>query len=226
MAGARITCTTRELQRRLACHKETEQDLRGEVRELVEDEALAVKGVERVREVPQTGNLEQFQVAERVQDRVLVAGEVVPVEGAGARAIDERTTMQHENLVQGGRAMPGGDRTGPMGMGPMSGRRGGYCAGFAVPGFANPSAGWGYGMGFGQARGFGGGRGRGFRHRFYATGLPGWMRSGWMGAAPAGRGWAPAAPNPEAEKGFLSEQAQFLQEQLDQVKKRLDELSD
>lgn len=34
--------------------------------------------------------------------------------------------------------MPGGDRTGPMGMGPMTGRAAGYCAGYPVPGYTNP----------------------------------------------------------------------------------------
>ncbi|MCQ5376123.1 MAG: DUF5320 domain-containing protein [Methanomassiliicoccales archaeon] len=34
--------------------------------------------------------------------------------------------------------MPGGDGTGPLGLGPMTGRRAGYCAGFPVPGYANP----------------------------------------------------------------------------------------
>jgi hypothetical protein len=34
--------------------------------------------------------------------------------------------------------MPGGDRTGPAGLGPMTGRGAGYCAGFDVPGYANP----------------------------------------------------------------------------------------
>ena len=34
--------------------------------------------------------------------------------------------------------MPGGDRTGPAGMGPMAGRAAGYCAGYPVPGFMNP----------------------------------------------------------------------------------------
>lgn len=34
--------------------------------------------------------------------------------------------------------MPFGDGTGPRGMGPMTGRGAGYCAGFARPGFANP----------------------------------------------------------------------------------------
>jgi len=33
--------------------------------------------------------------------------------------------------------MPFGDGTGPRGMGPMTGRGAGYCAGFGQPGFAN-----------------------------------------------------------------------------------------
>jgi len=36
--------------------------------------------------------------------------------------------------------MPRGDRTGPAGMGPMTGRAAGYCAGYNVPGFINPYA--------------------------------------------------------------------------------------
>ena len=34
--------------------------------------------------------------------------------------------------------MPGGDRTGPMGMGSGTGRAAGYCAGYPTPGFMNP----------------------------------------------------------------------------------------
>ncbi len=34
--------------------------------------------------------------------------------------------------------MPRGDGTGPAGMGPMTGRAAGYCAGSNAPGFANP----------------------------------------------------------------------------------------
>jgi hypothetical protein len=33
--------------------------------------------------------------------------------------------------------MPRGDGTGPMGMGQMTGRGAGYCAGFTAPGYAN-----------------------------------------------------------------------------------------
>jgi len=47
--------------------------------------------------------------------------------------------------------MPFGDRTGPRGMGPMTGRGGGYCAGFNRPGFINwlPGRRW---FGFGWRR--------------------------------------------------------------------------
>jgi len=37
--------------------------------------------------------------------------------------------------------MPFGDGTGPAGMGPMTGRVAGYCAGFPVPGYMNPMVG-------------------------------------------------------------------------------------
>ena len=41
--------------------------------------------------------------------------------------------------------MPGGNGTGPAGLGPMTGRGAGFCAGYAVPGYMNPVV--GYGMG-------------------------------------------------------------------------------
>jgi len=44
--------------------------------------------------------------------------------------------------------MPFGDGTGPMGMGPMTGRAAGYCAGYPTPGVANPIPGAGWGRGF------------------------------------------------------------------------------
>jgi len=74
------------------------------------------------------------------------------------------------------RAMPWGDRTGPLGLGPMTGRGLGYCAGFNTPGFVKgPGFGWGRGWG----RGFGWGRGwRWFRGR--GRGWGGFrFRGGW-----------------------------------------------
>ena len=119
--------------------------------------------------------------------------------------------------------MPRGDGTGPMGMGAMTGRAAGFCAGFGTPGYANPAPGRGFGMGFGRGRGFGGrggGGGRGYRHMFYATGLPGWLRSGGGG----GRA-SYAAPTPTAERDYLKGVAESLQGQLDEIKKRLDDLA-
>ena len=120
--------------------------------------------------------------------------------------------------------MPRGDRTGPMGMGPMTGRAAGYCAGFGMPGYANPAPGRGFGMGFGRGRGFGGrGGGRGWRHMFYATGLPGWMRFGGY-AAPYGYRVPYQKPDPEMEKQELKDEAEALQSELDFIKKRLSEI--
>lgn len=107
--------------------------------------------------------------------------------------------------------MPRGDGTGPWGMGPMTGRAAGYCAGYNVPGFANA----GRGSGFGRGRGFWGrGGGYGWRNRFYATGQPGWMRF-------TGPDMPMQAPNPEMEKQVLKNQAEALQAELTAVQERL-----
>jgi hypothetical protein len=89
--------------------------------------------------------------------------------------------------------MPGGDGTGPGGMGPMTGRAVGYCAGYPAPGFRNPAPGrwagagtwgaapyygrsayrapaygapWSSGYGMGPRLGWGFGRGRGWGRGF------------------------------------------------------------
>jgi len=51
--------------------------------------------------------------------------------------------------------MPRGDRTGPNGQGPMTGRRMGYCAGNNAPGYTEQGFGRGQGIGRGFGRGFG-----------------------------------------------------------------------
>lgn len=114
--------------------------------------------------------------------------------------------------------MPRGDRSGPQGMGPKTGRAAGYCSGSGMPGYANPTAGGGFGMGFGRRRGGGfGGGGRGRRNRFYATGVPG--RMGFGGEAAPYR-----KSNPEMEKQALKSQAVALQSELDLIRKRLAEV--
>lgn len=112
--------------------------------------------------------------------------------------------------------MPRGDGTGPMGMGPMTGRGAGYCAGTGMPGYANPIPRRGFGMGFGRGWGFGGG-GRGWRNMYYATGVPGRLRFGGY-VSPYQK------PDLEMEKQSLRGQAEALQSELDFIKKRLSEL--
>lgn len=105
--------------------------------------------------------------------------------------------------------MPMGDRTGPAGMGPLTGRRMGYCAGFNAPGYMN-------GPGYFCGRGFFG-RGRGYRNMFYLTGLPGWARYGY----PA-YGAADGTPD---EVTILKSQQKALEEQLKRVQERLNQLN-
>jgi hypothetical protein len=107
-----------------------------------------------------------------------------------------------------------------MGMGPMTGRAAGYCAGFGMPGFANAPRGWGYGMGYGRGRGFGRGRGLGW-------GYPGVWNAGPAMAPEAGprvNPWGAREISREEELSYLQGQAAALKEELDAITGRLKEL--
>ena len=99
--------------------------------------------------------------------------------------------------------MPRGDGTGPNGMGPMTGRGMGYCAGYTAPGYMSG--------GFGRGRG----GGRGFRR---------------MQNTPAPQMWAQNAYPAEAaypavdEKEALQNQAENLEKQLGVIRDRLNAL--
>jgi Family of unknown function (DUF5320) len=130
-------------------------------------------------------------------------------------------------------AMPLEDGTGPAGLGPMTGRAAGYCAGYSVPGYMNPIGGRGF---WGGGRGFGGG-GRGRRNWFYATGLTGWQRAGYgypayggatlpyaaPYAAPYTAPFIPAASGTQ-EVDMLKGQAEYLEDALSGINKRIQEL--
>ena len=108
--------------------------------------------------------------------------------------------------------MPRGDRTGPWGMGPLTGRRMGFCAGFSAPGFMSYGPGYGMGRGMGAGRGFG--RGLGFgRGR-------GWRYGGYGGFWE----YPPQSFTQEDEVAYLENQAKEIKEELNQIKTRLDEL--
>ncbi len=117
--------------------------------------------------------------------------------------------------------MPGGDRTGPVGAGPRTGRAAGFCAGYGMPGFAGPGFGFGRGMGFGR------GGGRGWRHRYYAAGVPGRGR-GRFGYAAQNREAPPVdmptEGDPRMELADLKDQSSYLQQTLDRVQRRIEEL--
>ena len=115
--------------------------------------------------------------------------------------------------------MPGGDRTGPFGAGPMTGRGAGYCGGNPAPGFATAPGGFGLGRGRGQGRGWR------RRNRFFATGLTGWQRAaaGEPAFGPAA-GRAAPAPSDEAQITALKQQAAGLSRMLDDLNRRIAEL--
>lgn len=106
--------------------------------------------------------------------------------------------------------MPRGDGSGPAGMGPMTGRAAGFCAGYNAPGYMNP-----YGGRMGA--GFGRGRGR------------------WWGAPQPAAGWGPWSPpyggspyappySAEQEKETLQNQVKFFEDQLSGLRQRIEEL--
>ena len=117
--------------------------------------------------------------------------------------------------------MPRGDGTGPAGMGPMTGRGAGFCAGYGVPGYMNPAGGRGFGY-WGWGRGRGGGRG--WRNQFWATGLPGRARAGYGYGAWGGPVAPFAAPAAQQELDALKQQAAYFKDALDDVQKRIGEL--
>ena len=107
--------------------------------------------------------------------------------------------------------MPRGNRRGPEGMGPMSGRGAGYCAGYDMPGCANPMM---YRGGYGRRawdRPGGHGMYRGGGHF-------GWMRD----AAYV----VPFPPEMSAEEklGRLKTREDWLKEQLEEVRGDMEKL--
>jgi hypothetical protein len=92
----------------------------------------------------------------------------------------------------------------------MTGRGAGFCAGYAVSGFANRYPGRGFGGGFG--------RGRGRRNRYRAAGPAAWARQG-SEVFPS----APAASR-EQEIEALKAQADQFRTALEEIQNRIEEL--
>ena len=113
--------------------------------------------------------------------------------------------------------MPGFDRTGPMGAGPMTGGARGHCSPATAgmtPAFAG---GYGYGRGQGLRRGFRGGSNSGMgRGRDFGRGYR------WSALA-AGPGYQADATS---EMEMLKAEADYMQKSLEAINKRIDELSE
>ena len=105
--------------------------------------------------------------------------------------------------------MPGGDRTGPLGEGPMTGKGFGYCGGLDAPGYGYMRPFFGRGFGFGRGRGRGMRRGMGF---------------GQLWGAPVYPYDAPYSRENEAE--MLRQQAKNLEDSLEQINKRLTQMEE
>lgn len=105
--------------------------------------------------------------------------------------------------------MPGGDRTGPMGLGSKTGRAAGYCARNQVPGYMNQN----FGRFFCRP-------GRGRRNLFFAADLPGWQ--------PGALGYTPVVQTmtEEQELAELKNEAEYLENKLEDVKKRIQEIEE
>ncbi|MEA3490258.1 MAG: DUF5320 domain-containing protein [Candidatus Omnitrophota bacterium] len=120
--------------------------------------------------------------------------------------------------------MPGGDGTGPAGMGSMTGRAAGYCAGYSVPGYMNPlpGRGWfGRGGGWGRGRGFGRGFDRPWRAYPYAYGVPYY---GVPYGVPYSGGSYGYGMTRQQEADMLEEQAKAMQEEIESINERVKEL--
>ncbi|RKX75034.1 MAG: hypothetical protein DRP87_15480 [Spirochaetes bacterium] len=115
--------------------------------------------------------------------------------------------------------MPYGDRTGPAGLGPRTGRGAGFCSGYPVPGYMNP---------YGGVRGIGGGWGRGYRHWYWATGLTGWQRAamGWPGAYFQVPPYPSYDITPDQELKALRNQVKLMEEGLEKARQRISELEE
>ena len=117
--------------------------------------------------------------------------------------------------------MPGGDGTGPWGLGSRTGRGFGFCNGNPVPGYMNGA--FGFGFGRGRGGGFGKGFGRGFRGRgFYNPYYPNFPPPIMAPMAPPTMYPAAAGISNEDYVKGLEAQKKFLEESLEQLSKEIE----
>ncbi len=109
------------------------------------------------------------------------------------------------NLLKEEFVMPRGDGTGPMGQGPLTGRKMGQCGG-------------GQGMGMGQGRGLGRGMGRGAGQGFGQ----GAGRGAGQGLGQGNRGAFAGQDNSSLSEEELLQEKKMLQQRLETINKDLE----
>ena len=114
--------------------------------------------------------------------------------------------------------MPRGDRTGPRGFGPRTGRGLGYCSGFSTPGYTK-----GPGMGMGWGGGWGRGGGRGWGWGFYPG--PYYYPPDVPPLTPATVPSWPIALSPDDESKYLDQTLKNMKKEIELIEKRLAELA-
>ena len=147
---------------------------------------------------PMTGRGQGFCVLTNLEENPGQVKGIAGLQGVPVGQMNENYENSGKEVIN----MPRGDRTGPAGLGPMTGRAAGFCAGYPVPGYMNPATGKagfygvgtpvvgpygaGYGMPYGNRvnlwlrRGFGFGFGRGLgRGRGWGRGRGGRFGFRW-----------------------------------------------
>lgn len=117
--------------------------------------------------------------------------------------------------------MPKGDRTGPAGAGPRSGRGAGLCSGFNMPGYTKSEMVGHSGRARGYRRHWGGTAAvsRGGRNRCFAPDRPNPMYSGSY-PEPA------QFSSPASEKNSLKNRSRIIQSELNEINARLEKIEE
>ena len=140
---------------------------------------------------PMTGRGQGFCVLTSSEQN---PGQVKGLAGIDGKFIGQMKTNEGSNIA--GKEvidMPAGNGTGPAGLGPMTGRAAGFCAGFQVPGYMNPVVGrvGFFGVGAPAVGPYSAGLygyGAGYAVPYAGFGNP-WLRRGFGFGRGFGRGW-------------------------------------
>jgi len=137
---------------------------------------------------PMTGRGQGFCLLKESKNKPSQVKGLAGIQGLPVNLNNNNIKVQEREVVN----MPFGDGTGPAGMGPMTGRVAGFCAGYPVSGYMNPvvRAGF-YGAAIPPVGPYGAGLysyGTGYGNPYAAWSNP-WFRRGFGRGFGRGRGW-------------------------------------